>query len=132
MATTAMTPLKPNDPAKARQYFEDKMAFTTGPVELDRMIRQGQNVVVIDVREAEDYEQGHIPGAVNLPADRWDSFQGLAKDRQNVLYCYSHVCHLAAKAAAKFAAEGYPVMEMDGGFKAWKKHDLDVEGRKKH
>ena len=25
-----------NDPAKAKEFFEDKMAFTTGPVELER------------------------------------------------------------------------------------------------
>lgn len=125
MATA--TALKPNDPAQAKRYFEDKMQFTTGPVELDRMMRQQQNIVIVDVREAEDYEQGHIPGAINLPHDRWDHVTGLAKDKQNILYCYSHVCHLAATAAVQFAGAGYPVMEMDGGWKAWMKHELPVE-----
>ena len=121
------TTLKKNDPARAREYFADKMAFTTGPVELHRNLGDGNNIVVVDVREAEDYEKGHIPGAINLPHDKWNTSQGLKKDTLNVLYCYSHVCHLAATAAVEFAGKGYPVMEMDGGFDAWKENELEIE-----
>jgi rhodanese-related sulfurtransferase len=119
--------LKKNDPAKARQYFADKMAFTTGPVELARNLKGGSDLVVVDVRAESDYAAGHIPGAVNLPKERWQTLEGLRKDALNVLYCYSHVCHLAAAAAVEFAGKGYPVMEMDGGFKAWKDNELDIE-----
>ena len=121
------TELRKNDPAKARQYFADKLAFTTGPVELARNLKQGANISVIDVREAADYRKGHVPGAVNLPHDKWNTGEGLRKDTLNVLYCYSQVCHLAATAALEFATQGYPVMEMEGGFAAWKEHDLEIE-----
>jgi rhodanese-related sulfurtransferase len=121
------TELKKNDPEKARQFFEDKINFTTGPVELSRNIKQGSDIVVVDVRMAEDFQKGHIPGAINLPNDKWDTYEGLQKDRLNVLYCYTQVCHLAATAAVQFARQGYPVMEMDGGFEAWKENDLEVE-----
>lgn len=121
------TQVKVQDPAKAKEYFAAKMAFTTGPVELERMIRHKEPINVVDVRAAEDYEKGHIPGATSLPQDRWDSLAGLSKDRTNVLVCYSHVCHLAAKAAVFFADKGFPVMEMDGGFHAWQQSELDVE-----
>ena len=57
-----------NDPVKAKEFFEDKMAFTTGPVELERMMKNNE-VNIVDVRAAEDYAEGHIPGAVNLPKD---------------------------------------------------------------
>lgn len=120
------TQVKIHDPAKAKAYFEAKMAFTTGPIELERMIQAGE-VNVVDVRASEDYREGHIPGAVNLPKDRWQTREGLRKDKVNVLYCYSQVCHLAAAAAVAFAGDGYPVMEMEGGFRAWKEHELDIE-----
>ena len=42
-------------------------------------------------------------------------------------FCYSQVCHLAATAAVEFAGKGYSVMEMEGGFEAWKEHDLEIE-----
>ena len=93
-----------NDPAKAKEYFEAKMAFTTGPVELERMMKNNE-VNVVDVRAAEDYAEGHIPGAINLPKDQWQTLKGLRKDKTNVLYCYSQVCHLAATAAVEFAGE---------------------------
>ena len=121
------TVLKKNDPEKARRYFADKMAFTTGPIEVASNLKQGTALVIIDVREAEDYRKGHVPGALNLPYDKWSSREGLRKDVLNVIYCYSPVCHLAAMAAVEFAGEGYPVMEMDGGFETWKEKDLEIE-----
>lgn len=119
--------LKKNDPEKARRFFADKMAFTTGPVELSRNLKEGADLVTIDVREAADYKKGHIPGALNLPRDQWHTREGLDKNKLNVLYCYTHVCHLAATAAVEFAEDGYSVMEMDGGFAAWTDSDLDTE-----
>ena len=117
-----------HDPARARAYFEDKLAFTTGPVELDRWIKTGQdNLVIVDVRAAEDFAKGHIPGAINVPKEKWDNPQGLNRDKTNVLYCYTQQCHLAANACVRFAGKGYPVMELEGGFETWKENELDVE-----
>ncbi len=122
MATKLMT----NDPAKAKEFFEAKMAFTTGPVELERMMK-GSEVQIVDVRAAEDYAQGHIPGSINLPKDQWPTLKGLRKDKTNVVYCYSQVCHLAAAGALEFAGKGYPVMELEGGWRTWKDGEFDVE-----
>lgn len=122
----ATATLQKSDPARAKEYFEDKMAFTTGPVELERAIQAG-DVNVIDVRAAEDYEKGHIPGAKSLPKTRWNTLEGLERDKPNVLYCYSQVCHLAATAAVEFAGQGYSVIELEGGFDEWKEHDLPIE-----
>jgi rhodanese-related sulfurtransferase len=120
------TELKRNDPQRARQYFSDKLAFTTGPIELERNLKQN-DIAIIDVRAEEDYVQGHIPGAINLPKEKWQTLEGLRKDALNVVYCYTHVCHLAATAAVEFASKGYSVMELEGGFDTWKKYELEIE-----
>ncbi len=120
------TLLKKNYPAQAREYFAKKMAFTTGPVELNAQIESHADLVIVDVRAREDFEAGHIPGAISLPREKWNAPEGLSKKKPIVLYCYSHVCHLGA-AAVQFAGLGYSVIEMDGGFKAWKENDLEVE-----
>jgi rhodanese-related sulfurtransferase len=90
------TKLKIPSASKAKKYFQDKMAFTTGPVELERWFKQGEPVNIVDVRAAEDYAEGHIPGALNLPKDQWDNAKvvkaRLNKNKINALYCYSHVC----------------------------------------
>lgn len=122
----ATATLKKPEPASAKAYFESKMAFTTGPVELERSLKSGE-VNVIDVRAADDFRRGHIPGAKNLPEASWTTLQGLDSDKPNVLYCYSQVCHLAAKAAVQFTSRGYPVIELEGGFAGWKENDLPIE-----
>jgi rhodanese-related sulfurtransferase len=118
--------LKKNDPEKARQYFADKMAYSTGPVEVSRCLKQ-ENLAVIDVREAEDYRKGHVPGAINVPREKWSSLDGLRRDGVNVIYCYTQQCHLGAMAAVEFAGKGFSVIEIDGGFEAWKENDLEIE-----
>jgi len=122
-----------HSPAEAREYFEKKLAFTTGPVELDRWIKTGEdNLLVVDVRAAEDFAKGHIPGAINLPKGQWDRPQGLSKEKTNVVYCYHQQCHLAANACVQFAGQEYPVMELEGGFEAWKDNQLDIEEEAAH
>jgi rhodanese-related sulfurtransferase len=117
-----------HSPAAARKFFEDKLAFTLGPVELERWAKSGEsNLIIVDVREAEDFAKGHIPGAINLPKDQWDNPQGLSQDKTNVVYCYTQQCHLAANACVRFASRDYPVMELEGGFAAWKDNELDIE-----
>ena len=69
-----------HDPDRARAFFEDKLAFTTGPVELDHMLKAGENIIVVDVRDAEDFAKGHIPGALSLPQERWDTLEGISRD----------------------------------------------------
>jgi len=116
-------------PIEAERYFENKLLFTTGPVELDAMIRSRENINIVDVRGKDDYERGHIPSAVSMPKDTWDDMSHLKRDTVNIIYCYSQVCHLAARAARDFAAHGYPVMELEGGFEQWAAHDMRIESQ---
>ena len=114
-------------PKKASGYFESKLEFTVGPVELDSMIRMDENIRIIDVRMIDDYEEGHIPCSTSLPKGKWETFEGLDRDKINVIYCYSEACHLAAAAAKFFADRGYSVMELEGGFETWEDCHLPIE-----
>jgi rhodanese-related sulfurtransferase len=116
------------DPRQSREYFEKKLNFTTGPVELDLWLKENKNdIVLVDVRKKEDYEKGHIRGAISLPKDSWATPQGLSKDKLNVVYCYSQSCHLAAAAAMTFASQGYCCMELEGGIETWTKVGFKTE-----
>jgi hypothetical protein len=118
----------------AVKYFEDEMSFTTNPGGIKTEISKGQAMVIVDVRREVDFEAGHIPGAVNIPFDKWDKFEGdqtqfphLRKDVFNYVYCYELLCNLAQKAAKKFASLGYPSKEMKGGFQSWKEHKYPID-----
>ena len=115
------------DPQVALKYFQTKLDCSTGPIELSHWLKEDAPVNVVDVRAHEDYEKAHIPGAVNLPRDKWQTAQGLSKDKTNVLYCYSQTCHLAAAAAVEFAKKGFSVVELEGGFNTWERAKLEVE-----
>lgn len=120
--------MKLPDVDKAKKYFENKMAFTTGPAELKYFMDEGESPCILDVRSRSDFEKGHIPGAVNLPEEEWNRItKDHKKDQVHVVYCYSVVCHLAARAALYFASKGIPVVELEGGFDYWKEYGYEIE-----
>ena len=116
---------------KAKSFFESRLEFVRGPFELKHMIEEGEKLNIIDVRSPEDYAKEHIPGAVNLPHDKWSTFKGLSKDRTNVVYCYTVVCQIATKAAKYFAEHDFPVIELQGGMEYWKKSNFPLESSEK-
>ena len=101
--------------------------FSIGPLELERRLREGEEMVLVDVREVADYAAGHLPDAICFPKEQWPGGDGLDREVLNVVYCDSHLCHLASAAAAEFAGRGYSVVELAGGIEAWKANKLTVE-----
>ena len=114
-------------PSVAMDYFQRKMDCSCGAVELKHWLEEKAAVRVIDVRRLEDYRNGHIPGALSLPKEKWENVQGLSKDQTNVIYCYTQTCHLAAAAALSLAKQGYSVVELEGGYDNWKNAGLPVQ-----
>lgn len=117
-------------PEQALGYFQNKLAFTTGPKEVEHMIDDEDPITIIDVRKPKDFAKGHVPHALSIPKEQWTSpaaLEQLDRTKVNVVYCYSAVCHLAANFCAELASRGYRVMEMEGGMEAWKQNELDVE-----
>lgn len=115
------------DPKRAHDYFAQKMSFTTGPAELKRWLDAGEPMTVVDVRRREDYEAGHIPGAISLPRESWRAAPGLSREKISVVYCYTQECHLAGEACLILSRLGYPVMELEGGIEGWRHHELPLE-----
>ena len=120
--------------SKATEYFTNELDFTTNPYGLNAAIKAKENIIIVDIRSAKDYEKEHIPGAINLPMDKYKSFTGdetefpgLKKDRINYVYCYALLCNGGKKACKKFASLGYPVKEVKGGFKEWLAQGYQVE-----
>lgn len=104
---------------KAEEFFAQRLAYTLGPVELKKMV-EDKKVKVIDVRAKEDYDESHIPEAISIPkTELRDRVSELSKHDVHVVYCYNQQCHLASNAALILAQNGYPVMELEGGFDVW-------------
>lgn len=103
-------------------------APSVSPEELRALRERPDAPVVIDVRSAEEYAAGRIPGAVHIPYTEVaariaeiDAPHGVA------LYCM--VGPRARKGEAALLAAGYgPVLHVEGGFSAWRKAGLPIEG----
>ena len=90
----------------------------------------GNGAVVIDVREAEEWSTGHVPGAKHVPKSFLESrIEGAAPDRSQhvILYCQSG--NRSAWAARTLTEDlGYENVEsMTGGITLWKDRGYDVE-----
>jgi molybdopterin/thiamine biosynthesis adenylyltransferase len=84
--------------------------------------REHQEIVLVDVREKHEWNEGHIPGAVHVPRGYLELQVEEAvpdKDKTLVLYCAGGVRSLMA--GATLQQMGYKnVVSMAGGFGAWK------------
>ena len=61
------------------------------PGELDALLEsKAENCTVVDVRDLEEYQEGHIPGAINIPSPTFASQSGvLDKKKKIIVYCNS-------------------------------------------
>jgi molybdopterin/thiamine biosynthesis adenylyltransferase/rhodanese-related sulfurtransferase len=98
-------------------------------VEVDaREARDLEDAAWIDVREQDEWDEGHIPGAVHLARGNLESrVEGIVPDRSSpvVLYCASG--NRSAFAAETLLALGYeqPV-SLAGGFVDWKRNGYEI------
>lgn len=75
------------------------------------------DVTVVDIRKPEDFEAGHIEGAINLPFGADMDFSGLSKDDELIVTCYSG--QTAGQTVAVMRALGYNAKSLKSGMKGW-------------
>ncbi len=95
--------------------------------ELLSRVRDGL-VTVLDVRPAEEYAAGHLPGAINIPLKELEKrLDELNPKHEIVAYCRGPHCVLAFDAVAKLREQGIDARRLDGGLPEWKLEGLPVE-----
>ncbi len=95
--------------------------------ELLQRVRDGL-VTVLDVRPAEEYAAGHVPGAVNVPLHELEKYlQDLNAEQEIVAYCRGPHCVLAFDAVASLRQKGLKARRLEDGFPEWKTAGLPVE-----
>ena len=97
-------------------------------VQTFKSLTEGQDIILLDVRTAEEFAEGHIEGAINIDQGQ-DGFLERAKallsvDKTIAVYCRSG--RRSASAAGRLADEGYKCVNLKGGILAWKEAGMDV------
>ncbi|MDO3333526.1 metalloregulator ArsR/SmtB family transcription factor [Mycobacteroides abscessus] len=88
----------------------------------DELVARTQNeeVILIDVRPREEFEAGHLTGAVNIPLDELnDSLQDLPATANIVAYCRGRYCALAPAAARMLASHKREAAYLTEGMLEW-------------
>ena len=101
--------------------------FYVSPDQINAWREAGQ-AVIVDVREPDEWEEAHIPGAILMPLSSFDPAQiPDPKGKHLVFHCRSgRRCGMAAERAV---AAGYTgvIKRMQGGFLAWSGAGFDEE-----
>ncbi|MFT3823647.1 MAG: rhodanese-like domain-containing protein [Chitinophagaceae bacterium] len=112
------------------KHYEDKLHFEIDSADLFNAIRDGENVIIIDARSTEGYDNEHIPGAVSLPhrAMNVESTTHLDPSALLVTYCDGIGCNASTKGALNLAKLGFQVKELQGGLDWWKRDGYETVG----
>lgn len=111
----------------AQRFLDDGPTEPIEAGELATRIRDG-SVVVVDVRPAEEFAAGHLPGAISIPlADLRDRLASLPKRKEIVAYCRGPYCVLALEAVRALRASGRRARRLEDGVLDWKARGLAVE-----
>ena len=109
-------------------------AYFGGPDELepigrDELVRRAAtgDVVLLDLRPREEYEAGHIPGAVSIPLDDLEAHLALLPaEAEIVAYCRGPYCVMAPRGIAILRRHGYRVRRLEDGVAEWRSAGLPV------
>ena len=108
--------------AEAEAHFAAEFGFETDCWDVHDAFARGEvDFVLLDVRSAELYARGHVPGAVHFPHGKLveSKLAAYPLDTVFVTYCAGPHCNGAARGALRLARLGRPVKIMAGGLTGW-------------
>jgi rhodanese-related sulfurtransferase len=110
------------------RYFEDPQSLLElTERQLLREVRGGR-VVLIDLRPADDFAAGHLPGAISLPATELEKhLSTLPRRRRVVAYCRGPYCVTAVNAVNRLRSRGIKAVRAPWSVAQWKVAGLPVE-----
>jgi rhodanese-related sulfurtransferase/DNA-binding transcriptional ArsR family regulator len=114
-------------PAARNAYLGDDGARELPREQLRSRVEAGDSVV-LDVRPAEEYQAGHIPGAISIPVDELaDRINELPEGTEIVVYCRGEYCVLAYDAVRLLTDRGRRAIRLDDGMLEWRLADMPVD-----
>lgn len=99
----------------------EKMAYTSITMEEAKEIFETKgDYIILDVRRADEFADGHIPGAINVANEEIiDTEPAALPDKNQVIYVYCRSGNRSKQASVKLAAMGYSNIIEFGGILDW-------------
>jgi rhodanese-related sulfurtransferase/DNA-binding transcriptional ArsR family regulator len=111
-----------------RNYFDRRDSLEpVSRLELIDRVRAGL-VTVLDVRPADEFALGHVPGALNIPLSQLEKrLAEFDSDREIVAYCRGPYCVLSYEAVAMLRGHGFTARRLEDGLPEWRAAGLPIE-----
>jgi len=109
-------------------YFADRDNME--PVSRAELLQRSRDgvVTILDVRPADEFATGHVPGAINVePSELEARLAHLNPDLEIIAYCRGPYCVLSFEAVATLRDYGFNVRRMEEGYPEWKAAGYPVE-----
>ena len=97
------------------------------PAEVTRLINR-ENAVLLDVRNANEYQKGHILNSINVPdAELATRLESLEKHKNKTVITYCEFGNTSGKAARSLKTAGFEqIYSLKGGIGAWRSANLPL------
>ena len=112
------------------EFYEAKLNFETDSWDLFDDLQNDRDIIVVDARSLQVYEDEHIPTAIHFPHVTMSELttSHLDKTKTYITYCDGIGCNASTKGALKLSKLGFKVKELLGGIDWWKRDGYATEG----
>jgi rhodanese-related sulfurtransferase len=99
-------------------------------LKIDELLNRlkSKNIVLLDVRPSREYNNGHIPEAINIPVEKLSAnLKRLPKSKEYIAYCRGPFCVFADEAVSMLIKKGFKAKRLVEGFPDWKLRGLPID-----
>jgi len=110
-----------------QQFMESKESMEGVDREVLLQRAQSGEAIILDVRPPEEFQAGHIEGAISIPIKALEEqLSSLPKDKEIVAYCRGPYCVMSIDAVQKLRAKGFKAERLKDDVHEWGLHGLPV------
>jgi rhodanese-related sulfurtransferase/DNA-binding transcriptional ArsR family regulator len=109
-------------------FLQDRAQWQ--PITAEALLKElrSDQVILLDVRPAEEYQAGHLPQALSIPVAELEArLSEVPLDREIIAYCRGPYCVFADEAVALLRTRGYHARRLEEGVADWRALGLPVE-----
>ena len=110
-----------------RSYFHNRDSLE--PISREELLQRSRagEVIILDVRPEDEFDLGHLPGAVNIPLRKLEMrLVEFDPAQEIVAYCRGPYCVLSYEAVAILRARGFKARRLEDGLPEWRAAGLPV------
>ena len=110
-----------------RSYFHNRDGLE--PISREELLQRSRagEVIILDVRPEDEFDLGHLPGAVNIPLRKLEMrLVEFDPAQEIVAYCRGPYCVLSYEAVAILRARGFKARRLEDGLPEWRAAGLPV------